>query len=136
MKEKRVQSLPNCDFRNLAPTGQTCTKAEYDAPCKAGSGSSWAFMCQAHYEMFAQKGADTIGFKLVEGIAEPKKDGKVIRGIEPGLDDLEYWEDALFNDREVKCSGCGELKRVEPDADYVYTCEGCGARVKCPMPPI
>lgn len=137
MKKKRVRHLPKCDFANLAPTASgECEKAEYDVPVKAGSGSSWAYCCQAHYEMFAQPGADKLGFKLVEGIAEPLTN-TLRMGKEPGLEDLDYWERVLMEGiREINCPECGEGRSMEPDADGVYNCEGCGIRIKCPAPPM
>ena len=136
MKEKRVEKLPVCDFKNLSPVHGGCLSfAIYDAP--TDQGTSWGYMCSNHYKAHKGPMADEIGFKLVEGIAEPvDKNTKAVHGIEPGLDDLEYWENALFSDREVECPECGCGKRVEPDAHYVYNCEGCGIRVKVPMPPI
>ena len=91
MKEKRLEELPKCDFQNLSPVIDMCSiYAKYDAPTESGT---WAFMCEAHYKMHAGKGADKLGFKLIEGIAEPvSKNTKAVHGIEPGLDDLEYWD--------------------------------------------
>lgn len=31
---------------------------------------------------------------------------------------------------DADCPECGCGATVEPDADYVYTCEGCGVQVK------
>ncbi len=134
MKKKRVKELPPCDFRNLSPVEEMCSLfAKYDAPTESGS---WANMCEAHYKMHKALLADELGFEFIEGVATPKKDSTVLRGIEPGLDDIEYWENALFNDREVKCPNCEVERRVEGDADYIFNCEGCGIRVKCPTPPM
>lgn len=134
MKKKRVQELPPCDFANLSPVAETCSLyAKYDAPTKSGS---WAFMCEAHYKMHAAKGADALGCEFVVGIAKPK-DSSILRGIEPGLEDLEYWEEVLMNsERFIKCPNCSELKCLEPDAEGIYHCEGCGMRVQCPTPPM
>jgi len=46
--------------------------------------------------------------------------------------ELSSTEDIILSgDREVECPECGDTCRVEPDANYKYACEGCGAPLKC-----
>ena len=109
MKTKRVKELPKCDFCD--------NKAEYDAPTTLGT---WANMCSL---CFAQKGSiKSIGIKFIEGIAEPKSDGKIKIASTVDLEAAE---------RYVRCPECGEERHVEPDADYEFHCENCGTRLKC-----
>ena len=137
MKKKRVEHLPKCDFANLSPVEEMCSLfAKYDAPTESGT---WANMCEAHYKMHKATGADGLGFEFVEGIAEPDPPHcKFVHGVEPNFpENLEYWEDVMVNGvREITCPECGEERRMEPDATGIFNCDGCGVRIKCPVPPI
>jgi hypothetical protein len=67
---------------------------------------------------------------------QQKDQGCVVKAVEPGLDDLEYWSAIVMGDgRHIECPECGESREVEPDATYTYLC-GCGVTVKVPEPAI
>ena len=112
----KVKELPRCDFCKMDEVDKL---ALYDGRTKAGS---WANMCQEH---FRQHG---IGLGLGRGQkleAQPKLDAKKTEEIPTvevpmGLDDT----------CEVECPHCGETRTVEPDANYIVTCEGCGNKYK------
>lgn len=128
MKTVYFEKLPRCDYENLDCTGN----AVYDAPTIDGP---WAHMCEHHYKIFAASMADKIGCKLAQRDKVEEKSGEAQMGIEPNYDDLEYWENVLIEGlREIKCPECSESRSMEPDATGVFTCEGCGIRVKCPSP--
>jgi ribosomal protein S27E len=123
-----VKNLPKCD----------CCQTEdaiFDIPTKHGP---WGSLCPACADKIAAPSAMEVGSRYV--IREPanrngrKNEGKPVNGIE-FTEDLEA---LVFGevDREIECPECNTLHTVEPDADYVYTCEGCGAKVKCPVSPL
>jgi hypothetical protein len=136
MNIKIVDKLPKCDFRSFYPHPNG-DDALYDAPTIPGG--SWANMCK---ECAMSRGDISVGttFKLREEYQGEIPD-EPVWAIEPGLDDLEYWEDTVFNGiREPECPTCGEVRRMEPDADnsqktdsgkrFAFTCEGCGTKCK------
>jgi len=134
MIEVKMIELPPCSYQQLAPVeGGICNGiAIYDTPVKGGS---WAHVCQAHYDMFALPGAESIASTLVKWDRPKPKSNIEICAWEPSLDDLEYWEKVLIDGvRELKCPECDDIKRVEPDADYSYHCDGCGMKLHCPDP--
>jgi hypothetical protein len=107
-----VKELPNCDFCRMDGIEKP---AKYDGKTEAGP---WAYMCQEHFE------AHGVGLGLGRGQkleVQPKLDVKKtdeipVVTIPISLDDV----------CEVECPHCGESRTVEPDANYVVTCEGCG----------
>ena len=124
MKIKKVTTLPKCDF---------CDKnAEFDAPTIHGS--KWANMCPEHMLAYGRN-VESLGtqFSVRESVPE-KKSFKILRGIEDTS--IERLESVLFGfeNQEIECPQCGDMRMVEPDATYTYICEGCGVKVKCPMP--
>ena len=63
---------------------------------------------------------------------------KPMLGEEPSWeDDQEYWEQVVMRDyfREITCPNCEEIRKVEPDATYIYKC-GCSKMIKVPTPSI
>ena len=116
---KKVNALPICD---------TCKDfAIYDAPTKTGQ---WAYMCEGCAKTHSNPSKLNIGTKFVlreKSDVEPSK--TVLKGIEVNNLEQVLIEDC---DREIKCPNYGEYKTVEPDADYIYTCEDCGSRVQVP----
>ena len=118
MKQVKMTVIPKCDFCHTEV-------AKYDAPTNTGS---WANMCESCY---AAHGASfgEIGSELVQASepASPKNDGKIYEAIE-----VNSIEDVMFDTelREVECPQCGETKTVEVDARFIWTCEGCGVKVK------
>lgn len=117
-KIKKVTDMPKCDF---------CKEKDgiYDGQTFSGS---WANMCDDCLD----QNADRVQVKM-SGIkrelhvpAEPKNDGRVVKGIDTNMEEVITMDEM----REVKCPDCGELRNVEPDADYTFTCEGCGVKVK------
>ena len=127
MKTVYFEKLPKCDF---APGCEG--DAVYDAPTENGQ---WAHMCEHHYKMHAGSNAERLGCKLAQRDRVKAKGGEVKIGIEPGDEDLDYWEGVLYDSqREIECPECGCGRTVEPDATGIFTCEGCGQSVKCPSP--
>lgn len=124
MGNKLVDTLPKCDFCEA--------DAAYDAPTLSGS---WANMC---FKCAKDKGGNVaIGTHFQKRVPTNKKPVKeTILGIESS--DPEYWEDVLMDvmNREIECPTCGEIKEVEPDATYLYTCDGCGQNIQVPDPAI
>ena len=126
IKVNGTDAIPACDLCRKNP-------GIYDGPC-AGHGSSWANICQTCFDLMEQTNKDYI--KTVGGKREP-----VMRSIQNKVKDpnailvakeLTDMMDCLSGeDREVECPACGETRLVEPDADYTFKCEGCGAQVKC-----
>jgi hypothetical protein len=114
---KHVDELPKCDFCNCG--------AKYDAPTKVGS---WANMCSNCAKTHTDRSRISIGtqFALRDQTQKGKGAGKASIGIE----DTDFGN--LDSDREIRCPICNEVRTVEPDADYKYDCDGCGAKVKVP----
>ena len=125
MKEKLVDQLPKCDFKDDFPHPDG-DDALYDAPTNAGS---WAYMCEACAASLSNKACLNIGFKfVVRQKYEGETPDKPVRSIEPDLNDIEYWEGVVMDGlREPECGNCGESRSMEPDATR-FTCEGCGAK--------
>ena len=117
---------PKCDLCKVNP-------AAFDAPM--GVGMPWAYQCMdcasPEVARYADKGGTV--YKIREPVA-PKADSTAVQGIEPAYTDVDYWAGAFDGDRHIECPSCGEERSVEPDADYKYTCEGCGTRVQVPAP--
>lgn len=92
----------------------------YDAPTAEGP---WADMCEDCHQKqpYSQLGTRFELRVKVAGVAD------VLDGIESS--DL---EDMLYDNRDIKCPNCGELRSVEPDAAYTYECEGCNSKVRVP----
>ena len=116
MKTVYMQELPNCDFCG--------NMAEYDAPSRSGS---WANMCRACFLTQTAAGlpSGSIGNKLKQRTPAPAKEGRPVTGNE--LSSIE--EQVMDGDREIGCPACSVGQSVEPDAEYTYTCEGCGVTV-------
>ncbi len=132
---KIVDTLPKCDFRNDYPHPNG-DDAIYDAPTVPTG--SWAYMCK---DCGLSRGDLSMGtvFELRKKHEGEKPDAPV-NAVEPGLDNIEYWEETVMNGiREPECPTCGEVRTMEPDAcsfkhedgeTYAFECEGCGTKVK------
>jgi uncharacterized protein (DUF983 family) len=70
-------------------------------------------MCEEHQKQYG-RGVCTKLEKRVK-IAAPKTDKIPVVEVPLTLDIA-----------EVKCPHCGESRTVEPDANYIVTCESCG----------
>jgi len=119
MKTVKMEKLPKCDFCDE-------NTAMYDAPTPQGR---WGYACSA---CAVKHGLNlTIGSKLEQRTpAKPKDDDKIVVGK-----CITSLEDQVYESvREIKCPSCGKLRSVESDANYTFTCEGCGIKVKCPEP--
>jgi len=123
MKTKKVAMLPKCDF---------CDKpAEYDAPTIHGG--RWANMCPEHLVAYGNNTSIGTQFLIRKNKSKAKLSAcKIVNGIEE--ESVEYWESVTFGseNREIECPECGEMRSVEPDAYYVFICEGCGVKIRCP----
>ena len=116
MKVIHRQTLPQCDFCNRP--------AKYDAPTVNGP---WANMCEGCSK--TRGGNMAIGSRFEQRTpAEPKNDSEIKMAV-----DISGEEEMYLGDREVECPECSTTRRVEPDAGYVFTCEGCGQRCRCPQ---
>jgi len=119
---KYVKEFPKCDI-----CGE---EAKYDAPTRSGQ---WGYMCDS----CAKKEGANIQIGTTFEKREPKPQSEKT-GVVMGLEDtsIEALEEVLFDlaNREIECPECGSTHAVEPDAAYVFTCEGCGVKVQCPMP--
>jgi len=121
MEEVLMQKIPMCDFCKT-------TLAKYDAP--TAHNGSFAYMCENCAHIHSTKTRLELGKSLKQRTsAEPNLEGPIYQAIEKSS-----IEERLLGDRFVACPQCGEERFVEPDADYVYTCEGCGVRVRCTDP--
>jgi len=108
----KVRELPKCDFCKMDGVDKP---AEYDGKTYPGP---WAYMCKEH---FLEHG---IGLGLGRGQkleVQPKLDTKKTKEI-PIVEIPLSLDDCC----EVACPHCGETRTVEPDANYVVLCEGCG----------
>jgi hypothetical protein len=114
VKNIKVTVMPKCGI---------CGSSQgiYDAPTNGGS---WGNMCEDCIKIHGD--SNGIGSKREMRVsAKPQTDGKIVDAIE------EFNRDTiLMGEREVECPKCGETRMVEPDADYVYGCEGCGVKVR------
>ncbi len=120
MRTVKVTTVPKCTFCKTAD-------ALYDAPTLYGS--TWANMCAVCAVDNSTNDLLKIGseYKLIT-VAEAKG-GEPILGSEASS-----LEEQVMGDRHIECPDCQDQRLVEPDADYTYDCEGCGARVKVPTP--
>lgn len=115
----KVEKVPKCDF---------CTKdALYDAPTLHGQ--SWANMCKACAVINSTNMLLERGSMYEQRTPAKAKGGSVITGIEASS-----LEEQVMGDRNIECPSCQDQRLVEPDAEYTYDCEGCGAQVKVPTP--
>lgn len=108
----RVRELPKCDFCKMDGVDKA---AKYDGRTKAGR---WANMCQEHFDEHG------VGLGLGRGQeleVQPKLDAKKTKEIP--IVEVPLGDDDCC---EVACPHCGETRTVEPDANYVVICEGCG----------
>ena len=118
MRTIHFATLPKCDICQK-------NKAAYDAPTEHGS---WAYMCEDCYKISANENLKHLGSKLEQRtLAKPKKDDTIHLGVEEST----MQEIVMDGDRYVACPECGTSKHVEPDASYIFTCEGCGIKVRC-----
>lgn len=117
MKTILVDEIRTCDL--CGKKGEEY----YDAPTSSGA---WANMCP---NCFKEQGSK-IGthFKLRDRENIVKKLGDTGDTIIKGKELSNLADD----DREIGCPNCGEVRMVEPDADYIFKCEGCGSKVQVP----
>lgn len=118
MKTRKVSQLPGkCQF--CKREDQTVI---YDAP--TGQGTSWGYMCNYCY----RGPANGMGTRFELKIKQPtdKGRGKTVKGK-----CLTSLEAMIGSDElpEIECPVCGEIRVVEPDADYTFKCEGCQANI-------
>jgi hypothetical protein len=122
MKQVKMQKIPKCDFCDQP--------AKYDAPTIGGP---WANMCPVHYKKNGHPHSSGLGSILIQAPKQQPKQDKVVVGIEDTS--IETLEAVMMDsqNREIECPECGSGKDVEPDANYIYTCE-CGVKVQVPTP--
>lgn len=122
MSIKYIEELPKCNMCDR--------KAVCDAPTQMGS---WAYMCEVCLETWGRPDSLTLGTEFKQRTPAKKK-SKSVMGIEDTS--IEQLEQVLMSsvDREIECPECGDMRKVEPDAEYKYQCEGCGVQVQVPTP--
>ena len=113
-KEVAVAKLPKCDIPN-------CNEdAHYDCPTALGA---WGHLCSKHFHKFGKEGGSHL-------YVIQKKEVKHLEGS-PRVS-LEYesdeWGDITAS---VRCPACGQIRNVEPDANYELNCESCGQTFRC-----
>jgi len=106
MRTIQVSELPKCQF---------CDEpAEYDSKTIFGP---WAYLCKKHLRKYGCPPTT----KLEKRVKIAYKSDEVPTVTVPlTLDSV----------ATVRCPHCNEPRRVEPDADYIATCESCGNRFK------
>jgi len=109
LKTIQKDTLPKCDIPGCNE------EAHYDDKTKMGP---WGFLCERHEREFGMG----IGTRLEKRVnLDVKKTDQIpVVSIPLSLDDV----------AEVRCPHCGESRTVEPDANYVVTCENCGNKYK------
>lgn len=80
-------------------------------------------MCEKHFRQYGDKRlAERMGNKFVKRVlkvvVKPEKMKSVT--VPLSLDSVVY----------IKCPYCGTEKAVEPDANYIATCDGCGHKYR------
>lgn len=108
MNRIQVKELPKCDF---------CGKpAPYDDKTTRGP---WANMCRNCWKLYG------FGIGSKRELIEKKKPTKTIADFDtfPPVAEVPMSMDSVVT---VKCPWCGQKRRVETDANYLVTCEGCG----------
>lgn len=113
-QDTKQDSGPTCDIckqHGVEPP----KPATYDAPI-GGVGGPWAFVCEDHENLAA--------IRYGTSLAKPEADDPDATPT----DDIKRVSVPLTLDSvvEVKCPTCGLPRRVEPDANYVVTCDECG----------
>ena len=124
MKTLQVVTAPMCNF---------CGKpALYDAPTTMGS---WAYACKECSMIHMDPSSMQIGTKFeIRGISKKKATGDIQPGIEPKEDDTKYWAKAIRDmERIISCPTCSMKRKLEIDADGVFTCEACKQQVSIPV---
>lgn len=101
-KTVQMDELPKCNFCE--------EQAEFDDKTKMGS---WAYMCRKHEIQYGVG----IGTKLEKRVKIDAGKTDEIPTVTVPL--------TLDSVATVTCPHCGESRSVEPDANYVVTCESC-----------
>ncbi|MEK6832674.1 MAG: hypothetical protein AABY32_01390 [Nanoarchaeota archaeon] len=125
--EAKVCSLPKCDF---CRENNVDTDAIYDGKTTMGC---WGNMCEKHFKQYGVGLGLGKGQKLVVKTPSTNKNtDKVVNAIDntDPSDEDSMMELLMDSVREVECPLCHESRSVEPDANYTFICEGCGAKVK------
>ena len=106
METVQMDELPKCQFCD--------EQAQYDSKTVLGP---WAYLCEKHQREY--------------GCSPTTKLEKRVK-IAYKTDKVPFVEVPLTLDSvaTVHCPHCNEPRRVEPDADYLVTCESCGNRFK------
>jgi len=125
MKTLDVVNAPMCNFCNSRP-------ALYDAPTVMGS---WAYACKECSMIHMDPSSMQIGTRFeIRKISKKKPTSDSQLGIEPKEDDTKYWTRAIKDsERVVKCPTCSMKRKLEIDADGVFTCEACKQQVSIPV---
>jgi len=107
----QIDELPKCQF--------CCDPAVYDSKTVFGP---WAYLCEKHQRQYGCLPTT----RLEKRVKIAYKTDKVPEVNVPlTLDSVVV---------TVRCPHCNEPRRVEPDADYIATCESCGNRFRLVQP--
>lgn len=104
--------MPNCD---LCKQQGRETKAEYDSKTVFGP---HAYLCPEHFRSHGCPPSTKLEKQVKIAAKKTDEVPTVSITLEQSLESPVY----------VKCPHCGEERAVEPDANYVVTCESCGNR--------
>lgn len=124
MKTRKVDVIKPCDL--CGKVGESY----YDAPTLTGL---WANLCPDCFKKHGSPSADTVGTKFV--LRDRSNQPEMADGILEGKELSTLESICMDGEREISCPNCGEVRPVEPDAGYVFTCEGCGSEVRVPCLP-
>jgi len=106
----QMDELPKCQF--------CCDPAGYDSKTVFGP---WAYLCEKHLHQYGCPPTT----RLEKRVKIAYKTDKVPEVNVP------LTLDSVVT---VRCPHCNEPRRVEPDANYIATCESCGNRFRLVQP--
>ena len=106
MKTVQMDELPKCQFCD--------SPAEYDSKTVFGA---WAYLCEEHQRQYGRPPTT----KLEKRVKIAYKTDEV-QTVNVPL--------TLDSVVTVLCPHCNEPRSVEPDANYIVTCESCGNRFR------
>ena len=115
METVRVKKIPRCDCCHEKD-------AVYDSKTKYGP---HAYLCQDCYQL--------IGCPPSSKLEEPPE-LDVAKTDEVPTVHISIKAAATSSVVRLRCPHCGEIKRVEPDANYTTTCDVCGNQFKVVSP--
>jgi len=105
----QMSELPSCDICKQQGVEK---QAEYDSKTVLGP---HAYLCPEHFRSHGRPPSTRLEKRVKIAAAKTDKVPVVQISIEQSLESPVY----------IKCPHCGEERAVEPDANYVVTCDSC-----------